>query len=97
MYELFGRKLYGIGPPERLVALHESLLENTDRCILPPYPIRRLEKVVLAEEEPEGLLLLPPEAQNRLRGKLGALRGRIRREGYTRPAILYVEGRVPGG
>ena len=96
LYELFGRKLYGIGPLERLVALHESLLENTDRSILPPYPIRRLEKVVLAEEEPEGLLLLPTEAQNRLRGKLSALRGRIRREGYTRPAILYVEGRVPG-
>ena len=97
LYELFGRKLYGIGPPERLVALHEKLLKNVRRHVLQPPPIRHLEKVVLDEEEPEGLLLLPPEAQNRLRGKRGVLQDRIRREGYTRPATLYVEGRFSGG
>ncbi len=96
LYELFGHKPYGVGPPERLVTLHKKLLKDVSRRVLPPRPVRHLGKVVLAEEEPEGLLLLPPEAQNGLRGKRGTFRERIRREGYTRPATLYVEGRVPG-
>lgn len=94
VYELSGRRLFGIGPPERLCALHEGSLKDASRRILPPHPVPHLEKVVLAEEEPEGLRLLPPEVQNRLRGRREALKGRIRREGYTRPATLYVEGRV---
>ena len=94
--ELFGRRLYGIGPPERLVALHESLLEDTCWHILPPSPIRHFEKVTLAEEEPDAVRLLSAESRKRWRGRRKALRDLIRREGYTRPATLYVEGRAAG-
>lgn len=97
VYELFGRKLYGIGPPKRLSALHESFFKDTSRHILPPCSVRHLGKIVLAEEEPEGLLLLPSEVQDRLRRRRATLKERIRREGYTRPATLHVEGRVAGG
>lgn len=97
VYELFGRKLYGIGPAERLVALHEGILEDVRWCVQPPEPIRHFEKIALAEEEPEGLLLLPSETRERWRGRREVLRERIRREGYTRPATLYVEGRTVGG
>jgi SAM-dependent methyltransferase len=86
--EASGAELFGIGTPERLVALHEECLENVRWRLLPPFEIRHLDKVVLAEDEPPG---------QRLRGRFEALRDLIRREGYTRPATLYVEGSVTGG
>ena len=82
--EASGAELFGIGVPERLVALHEELLVDVRWRLLPPFGIRHLDKVVLAEEEPAGQ-------------RLEALQDRIRREGYTRPATLYVEGFVSGG
>ena len=94
--ELFGRRLYGIGPPERLVALHENFLEDTYWRILSPSPIRYFEKVALAEEEPDAVRLLSAESRKRWRERRKTLRDLIRREGYTRPATLYVEGRVAG-
>lgn len=90
--EARGEELYGIGPPERLVALHEALLDNVRWRILPPYQIRRLDRIFLAEAEPEELQGLHPDARQRLRERHRALRGRVEREGYTRPATLYVEG-----
>jgi SAM-dependent methyltransferase len=92
--EVFGRKLYGIGPPERLIALHENLLVDVRWRVSPPQPVRHLDKVVLAEDEPEELSPLPPETKRTLRVRWKLLRERIRREGYTRPATLYVEGTV---
>jgi hypothetical protein len=86
--EASGAELFGIGPPERLVALHEERLEDVRWRLLPPFEIRYLDKVVLAEDEPPG---------QRLRGRFEALRDLIRREGYTRPAALYVEGLVTDG
>jgi SAM-dependent methyltransferase len=77
-------ELFGIGAPERLVVLHEEYLADVRWRLLPPFEIRHLDKVVLAEVEPVGQ-------------RLEALQDRIRREGYTRPAVLYVEGSVPGG
>ena len=90
--EVSGAKLYGIGPPERLVALHESLLAGVRSRISPPYRIRHLDKLVVEEED-------PPEPMGhrglkRLLERREALRERIRREGYTRPATLYVAGWV---
>jgi hypothetical protein len=82
--EASGTELFGIGPPERLVALHEELLADVRWRLLPTFEIRHLAKVVLAEEELAG-------------PRLEALRDRIRREGYTRPATLYLEGFVTGG
>jgi Methyltransferase domain len=79
-----GAELYGIGAPEGLVALHEEYLADVRWRLLPPFEIRHLDKVVLAELESAGQ-------------GLDALQDRIRREGYTRPAVLYVEGSVPGG
>lgn len=91
-----GREFYGIGPPERLVALHETVLDDVRWRISPPYPFRHLDKLVLDEDEPAGFLLLPAETVERLRERRSVLRERIEREGYTRPATLYVEGFVAG-
>ncbi len=92
--EAYGADLYGIGPPERLVTLHETLLGEVRWRISPPHPIRYLDKIVLAEEEPEELRGLPAVARRRLRQRREALRERIEREGYTRLATLCVEGLV---
>jgi SAM-dependent methyltransferase len=94
--EAHGEELYGIGPPGRLVALHEALLEDVRWRVSPPVEIRHLGRLVLAEEEPGAMRLLPDDARRRLRMRREALLERVRREGYTRPAMLYVEGRVPG-
>jgi SAM-dependent methyltransferase len=91
-----GRKFYGIGSPERLIALHEPVLDDIRWWISPPYPFRHLDKLVLDEDEPAGVLLLPSATAERLRERRSALRERIAREGYTRPATLYVEGFVTG-
>lgn len=90
--EVSGAKLYGIGPPERLVALHETLLAKVWWRMLPAHPVRRLGDIFLKEEEPESLRSLPKETRRKLRGRREALRERIRREGYSRPATFYVEG-----
>jgi Methyltransferase domain len=92
--ELSGAEFYGIGPPECLIALHQALLDDVRWRISPPSPIRHLDRVVLAEEELEKLRRLPIGAIRRLLERRRALRERIRREGYTRPATLYVEGPV---
>jgi SAM-dependent methyltransferase len=92
--EAYARNLYGIGPPERLVALHETLLTDVRWLVSPPRRIRHLGNLVLAEDEPAELSLLPPATARRLRESRDALRGRILGEGYTRPATLYVEGLV---
>jgi SAM-dependent methyltransferase len=88
--ELSGVRLYGIGPPERLVGLHEALLDDVRWSVSPPQRVRHLDRLVLAEGDAAG-------ARGRLRRRREALRERLRREGYTRPATLYVEGVVPGG
>jgi SAM-dependent methyltransferase len=92
-----GARLYGIGPPERLVGLHESLLDGVRWRVSPPYEVRHLDDLVLAEGEPEALTLLPADARQRLRERRNALLERVRREGYTRPATLCVEGLAAGG
>jgi SAM-dependent methyltransferase len=92
--EAYGNELYGIGPPERLVALHEKLLADVRWRVSPPRRIRHLGELVLAEEEPAELSLLPPAKARWLRERRDAVRGRILGEGYTRPATLYVEGLV---
>src|SRR5215204_1766465 len=92
--EAYARNLYGIGPPERLVALHEKLLTDVRWLVSPPRRIRHLGKLALAEDEPAELSLLPPATARRLRESRDAVRGRILGEGYTRPATLYAEGLV---
>jgi len=93
-WETSGAKLYGVGPPDRLVALHEALLSGVRWRVSPPYPIRYLDKVVLAEGEPEELRGLRTRTRRKLRGRRKVLRERIEREGYARPATVYVEGLV---
>ncbi|MDQ3943079.1 MAG: hypothetical protein M3254_08245, partial [Actinomycetota bacterium] len=85
---------FGIGPPQRLVALHEKLLTDVRWLVSPPRRIRHLGKVVLAENEPAELSSLPLATAKRLRERRDAMRSRILGEGYTRPATLYVEGLV---
>jgi hypothetical protein len=94
--EASGARLYGIGSPERLIGLHESLLEAVRWRVSLPFEVRHLDELVLAEGEPEGLSLLSAGAQLRLRERRKALLEHVRREGYTRPATLYVEGRAAG-
>ena len=92
-----GAILYGIGSPERLVCLHERFLDDVRSVSSPPFEIRHLDKVVLAEEDPSEGLRLPDVARHELCQRREAFRKQVRREGYTRPATLYVEGIVPGG
>ncbi len=92
--EAYGSEVYGIGPPERLVALHEKLFSEVRWMVSPPQKIRHLGKLVLAEDEPAVLSSLPPATARRLGERREALRSRILREGYTRPATVYVEGLV---
>jgi SAM-dependent methyltransferase len=93
-WEATRAEYYGIGSPERLVALHEALLTKVRWRVSLPYHIRYLDKIVLAEDEPEELRSLPARTRRKLRERRRVLRERIRREGYTRPATLYVEGTV---
>jgi ubiquinone/menaquinone biosynthesis C-methylase UbiE len=88
----YGSEVYGIGTPERLIALHRKLIRDTRWHVSPPQEIRHLWKLVLAEGEPEVLSSLPAEVALRLREKCRTLRDRILNENYTRPATLYVEG-----
>ncbi len=92
--ELSGAEFYGIDSPERLITLHEALLDKVRWQISPPRPIRHLDRVVLAEDEPEELRSLPMRARRSMIERREALRARIRYEGYTRAATLFVEGRV---
>jgi SAM-dependent methyltransferase len=92
--EAYARNPYGIGLPERLVALHEKLLTDVRWLVSPPRRIRHLGKLVLAENEPAELSSLPLATAKRLRERRDAMRGRILGEGYTRPATLYVVGLV---
>ena len=92
--EAYARNPYGIGLPERLVALHEKLLTDVRWLVSPPRRIRHLGKLILAEDEPAELALLPPATARRLSESRDAVRCRILDEGYTRPATLYVEGLV---
>jgi ubiquinone/menaquinone biosynthesis C-methylase UbiE len=84
-----GEELFGVGPPGRLVALHERGLSSVRWLVSGPRPIRNLGKVVLSEEEPASFAALPPARAERLRERREALRERVRREGYTRPATLW--------
>ncbi len=92
--EAYASEPYGIGPPERLVGLHEEHLADVRWQVLPPQIIRHLGKLVLAEDEPTELSSLPPATARRLRESHDTMRTRIRGEGYTRPATVYVEGLV---
>ncbi|WP_047866257.1 class I SAM-dependent methyltransferase [Rubrobacter aplysinae] len=86
---LHGEEPYGIGGPGRLISLHQRELAGVTWRTLPPFGIRHLDRLSLAETEEEA------PAHESLQEKRLALRGRIAREGYTRPATLYVEGRRP--
>lgn len=90
--ETSGAEPYGIGAPERLVLLHENVLHAVRWRLSPPFVVRHLDKVVLAEGDPAERSPLPESARRALRERRAALRRRIRREGYTRPATLFVEG-----
>jgi SAM-dependent methyltransferase len=94
--EAYATESYGIGPPERLVGLHEELFADVRWLVSPPQRIRHLGNLVLAEGEPAEFSSLPTATARRLRESRDVLRGRILSEGYTRPATLYVEGLLKG-
>lgn len=80
-----GAELYGIGPPERLIELFERGLRRVRWDVSPPFPVRHLHRLVLAE-------ISGDRSEDR-----EALRRRILNEGYTRPATFYVEGERGSG
>lgn len=84
---LHGEEPYGIGGQGRLISLHQSQLDGVTWQALPPFGIRHLERLYLLESAGGDMLA------GRLDERRAALRERVRREGYTRPATLYVEGR----
>jgi hypothetical protein len=92
--EAWGSELYGVGPPERLIALHEGVLVEVQWRISPPHNVRHLDRLVLAEDEPASLSQLPTSARARIRSRRQVFLERVRREGYTRLGTLYVEGVV---
>jgi SAM-dependent methyltransferase len=92
---LTGEEAYGIGSVERLISLHQRELEGVSWREMPPFGLRHLDRLVLAEEEPHGYARLTETTRESLRERRVALRERVLREGYTRPATLYVEGRGP--
>jgi SAM-dependent methyltransferase len=92
-----GTKPYGIGPPERLVGLHRALLEDVRSKVSEPAGIRHLHRLVLAEDPLIDLGDPDSRAARLLRERHERLLERVRREGYSRPATLYVEGAVPRG
>ncbi len=92
-YEISGMRLHGIGSPERLIRLHEKFLHDTRWRVSPPYPLRYLDKVMLSEpDESAEYAALSGETRRKLLTRRAVLKKRIRREGYRRPATLYVEG-----
>lgn len=93
---LHGERPYGVGSPERLLALHADTLESVVWRVLAPFELRHLDTLFLSERDPLGYEKLPEIERESLRGRRRDLRERVRREGYTRPATLYVEGRRPG-
>lgn len=95
--EVFHRRMYDIGGPERLVDLHEEYLSGVNWNISPPRQFRHLDRLVLAEDEPMLFQLAPTDVARNFRGRWENILERIRREGYTRPATLYVEGFVSPG
>lgn len=94
--ELLGYRLYGIGSPGRLVELHERFLKGVSWRVLEPYHLRHFGKIVVAEKDLEEADMLPTDKKDAWHEKRKALLERILREGYTRPATLYVEGRTAG-
>jgi SAM-dependent methyltransferase len=89
---LIGEEAYGIGSAERLISLHQKELERVSWRELPPFGLRHLDRLVLAEEEPDRYAQLTAATRESLRERRIALRERVLREGYTRPVTLYVEG-----
>jgi SAM-dependent methyltransferase len=86
-----GGEPFGIGPPERLVELHARHLSGVRWVVCEPFPIRHLDRLVLTRGDfPERL---PPGADAALLDRRREFLRRVWREGYTRPATLYVEGR----
>ncbi len=94
--EIDGTRLYGIGSPGRLIRIHEGVLGDIRWRVSSPYPLRHLDKVMLSEsdDEPAEYAALSGDTRLRLLTRRAALKERIRREGYSRAATLYVEGRV---
>ena len=91
-----GERRFGIGPPERLVGMHEKVLSDVRWTVTGPMEIRHLDEIVLAEEELVSFAGLPDGVAGRLKSRRRALLERIQLEGYTRPATVYVEGIVHG-
>jgi len=84
--ESSGVTRYGVGPAERLVALHQRSLRDVRWKVSPPSRLRHAEKVVFGE---------PAGDSSRFSHRYGVLRRRALREGYWRPATVYIEGTAP--
>ena len=75
-----GAEPFGIGSPGRLVGLHQGVLSDVRWRVSAPQVIRHMGRLVLAEEEPAAVAVLPRGTGERLRGRREGLRDRVRRE-----------------
>lgn len=92
-----GARLYGIGPAARLIQLHKAYFSAIQWQLNLPFPIRYLQKLVLNEDDYVLRVRagkLPLAVAGSLIDRRRRLLKRIRREGYTRPATLYITGVV---
>lgn len=87
-----GEERFGIGSSERLVELHDGVFSDVRWRMFSPFEVRYLDRLLLTEDEPPEFSLLSSESSRLPRARRDALLERVRREGYTRPATLYVEG-----
>ncbi|MBA2692806.1 MAG: class I SAM-dependent methyltransferase [Rubrobacter sp.] len=86
-----GAELFGVGDSTRILDILEGAFALYGHSLHPPFEIRHLDKLFLAEPEPAELDTLVPDDAKRIRHRRERLRERVKAEGYTRPATLFFD------
>lgn len=90
-----GAGMFGIGSRGRIERLLESAFVSYGTEGHPPFGIRHLDTLFLAQPVPERLDSLKRADAGRLRLRWQKLRERVEQDGYTRPATVRIT--VPAG
>ncbi|WP_119069375.1 class I SAM-dependent methyltransferase [Rubrobacter indicoceani] len=84
-----GSKLFGVGGSDRIEGLLRGPFGRHGLRVCPPFPVRHLDRLFLAQPEPDGFDLLKADDAARLRARWEGLKLRVKAEGYTRPATVF--------
>ncbi|MGH3088579.1 MAG: hypothetical protein ACRDSJ_14830, partial [Rubrobacteraceae bacterium] len=87
-----GAELHGIHGSELVISAHEEVLGAVGHRVMEPFRIRHLDKLTLSREAPPGIEMLVGEDRERMRRRWRGFSRRVREEGYTRPATIFIEG-----